>query len=93
MICDLVIAFIYISNLFDSNMAMIVLFVGLSYTYLGTKMTVWTVKKRRRFNKAWVRQHIIRSFGLATLTLTFLAVRIQNPKRSDSQLVDSLPLQ
>lgn len=53
MICDLVVAFIYVSILFDSNMAMILLFVGLSYTYLGTWIAVWTVKRRRRFNKAW----------------------------------------
>ncbi|KAF1352244.1 putative ABC transporter [Delphinella strobiligena] len=53
MLLDLIIAFVYLANLFDANMALIVLFVGLSYTYLGTKVAGWTVKKRRRFNKAW----------------------------------------
>ena len=55
MIFDLIIAFVYISNLFDTNMALIVLFVGVFYTWLGTNMAAWTVKRRRRFNKAWVR--------------------------------------
>jgi len=84
MMCDLVVAFVYISNLFDSNMAMIVLFVGFSYTYLGTKMTVWTAKKRRRRNKAAVRQHRVHSFDLAILTFTYVADRIKDRKRSDS---------
>lgn len=53
MFLDLVIAFIYVANLFDANMSLIVLFVGLTYTWLGTKIATWTVKKRRRFNKAW----------------------------------------
>lgn len=53
MFLDLIVAFIYVANLFDANMALIVLFVGLSYTWVGMKIAGLTVKKRRRFNKAW----------------------------------------
>lgn len=77
MFFDLIIAFIYVGNLFDANMSLIILFVGLSYTYLGTKIAVWTVKKRRRFNKAWV------SLNLSYLTYTsdtfcMIANRVKN---------------
>lgn len=53
MIFDLAIAFVYVTLLFDSSMAFILVSVGVSYTFLGTAITAITVKKRRRFNEAW----------------------------------------
>ncbi|GAB7356461.1 hypothetical protein MBLNU459_g7226t2 [Dothideomycetes sp. NU459] len=53
MILDLVIAFVYITVLFDATMACILVFVGVLYTYLGTAITAYTVKRRRRLNDAW----------------------------------------
>lgn len=50
MVFDLIIGFLYVSKLFDANMALIVMIVGLAYTYLGAKITSWGVKKRRRTN-------------------------------------------
>ena len=49
---DLVVAFVYVYLLFDIYMSCILVTVGISYMWLGTKVTIWNVKRRRRFNTA-----------------------------------------
>lgn len=46
MMLDLVIAIFYVSHLFDSYMALIVLATFVAYTYVGTKVMKWGAKKR-----------------------------------------------
>lgn len=53
MFIDLIIAFVYVSTLFDIYVALILVAVGVCYIWIGAKTTTWSVKQRRRFNNAW----------------------------------------
>jgi ABC-type transport system involved in Fe-S cluster assembly fused permease/ATPase subunit len=50
---DGLLAFVYVTILFDIYMAMIPLAVGFLYVYSGAKVTSWSVKQRRDYNTAW----------------------------------------
>ncbi|KAF7192396.1 Heavy metal tolerance protein [Pseudocercospora fuligena] len=53
MFFDLIVAFVYVSLLFDVYMAMILIGVGIAYVWIGTKVTAWSMRHRRNFNTAW----------------------------------------
>ena len=53
MFIDLIVAFVYTYTLFDIYMSYILLVVGVAYIWVGAKTTMWSVKRRRRFNTAW----------------------------------------
>lgn len=53
---DLAVAVIYVTTLFDSNMALIVIITGICFVYVGTKVTRWSAKGRRKYNTAYREQ-------------------------------------
>lgn len=53
MFFDLIVAFVYVAILFDVYMSLILFGVGISYIFVGAKVTSWTMKQRRDFNAAW----------------------------------------
>lgn len=53
MFFDLILAFFYVTTLFDIYMALILFSVGTAYVWVGAKITAFSVKSRRRFNTAW----------------------------------------
>lgn len=53
MFFDLVVAFVYVAILFDIYMSLVLFGVGISYIFVGAKVTGWTIKQRRDFNAAW----------------------------------------
>ncbi|KAK3067850.1 hypothetical protein LTR53_015014, partial [Teratosphaeriaceae sp. CCFEE 6253] len=53
MFTDLFVGFFYVYTLFDVYMTLILVVVGLTYSWVGVKTTMWSVKARRRFNNAW----------------------------------------
>lgn len=53
MFLDLVVAFVYVAILFDVYMSLVLFGVGISYVFVGAKVTSWTIKQRRDFNAAW----------------------------------------
>lgn len=56
MFIDLAVAFVYVTTLFDIYMALILALVGLVYFYIGLKTTAWSVKARKAFNAAFLRE-------------------------------------
>ncbi|KAF2487678.1 putative ABC transporter [Neohortaea acidophila] len=50
---DLVISLVFVTQLFDIYMAFILGVVGVAYIWVGTKTAAWSIKRRRRYNKAW----------------------------------------
>ncbi|EGP88884.1 unnamed protein product [Zymoseptoria tritici ST99CH_1A5] len=53
MFFDLIVAFVYVAVLFDIYMSLILFAVGVSYVFVGTKVTLWSMKQRRDYNAAW----------------------------------------
>ncbi|CAK4031949.1 Heavy metal tolerance [Lecanosticta acicola] len=53
MFFDLILAFFYVTTLFDIYMTLILFCVGIAYVWVGAKVTAMSVKSRRRFNTAW----------------------------------------
>lgn len=53
MFFDLIVAFVYVAVLFDIYMSLVLFGVGISYIFVGAKVTAWTIKQRRDFNAAW----------------------------------------
>ena len=50
---DLIVACVYIYALFDEYGTLITIFVGVVCVWVSTKTTLWSVKRRRRYNKTW----------------------------------------
>ncbi|KAK4619468.1 Heavy metal tolerance protein [Fulvia fulva] len=56
MFFDLAVAFVYVSILFDVYMSVIMFAIGISYVWIGAKVTAWSIKQRRDFNSAWLNE-------------------------------------
>jgi ABC-type transport system involved in Fe-S cluster assembly fused permease/ATPase subunit len=52
MIFDLIIALVYVAVLFDTTITMVMIMVGVLYTWIGSKTTAWAMKRRRSYNQA-----------------------------------------
>lgn len=50
MFFDLIAAIIYVSYLFDIYMAMILIAVGVSFVWIGARVTSWSIQRRRDYN-------------------------------------------
>ena len=62
---DLAVGFVYTYMLFDVYMSFILVVVGVAYIWVGTKTTVWGVKRRRRFNTAWRKESKVQNEAIA----------------------------
>lgn len=53
MFFDLILAFWYVTHLFDIYMGIILIAIGFLYIWIGAKVTSWSIKRRRDYNTAW----------------------------------------
>ena len=53
MFFDLILAFWYVTHLFDIYMGIILIAIGFLYIWVGAKVTSWSIKRRRDYNTAW----------------------------------------
>lgn len=64
MFVDLFVAVFYVTYLFDSYMALIVIATGVLYTWVGAKVTAWSARKRRGFNTAYRDESKVQTEGI-----------------------------
>ncbi|KAI5360861.1 putative Type 1 protein exporter [Septoria linicola] len=53
MFFDLILAFWFVTHLFDIYMGLILVAIGFLYLWVGAKVTGWSIKRRRDYNTAW----------------------------------------
>ncbi|PIA98064.1 Heavy metal tolerance protein [Cercospora beticola] len=53
MFFDLILAFWFVSRLFDIYMGLIIMTIGFVYIWVGAKVTSWSIQRRRDYNTAW----------------------------------------